>query len=162
MRGSIWILGIAMAAACGGGDDGVSPAAPLDEQQRADACGEYCDQEVACGDADGTECLAWCESLAGVIRGDAAQALLDCYREIPCGEASEQGCLGDVIDATTPSDAYHTANQACHDVESRCGTYYACDITFFVILSDPTLDALTDCFALECDAVDACLADALE
>jgi len=161
MRAAILVVAVGVAG-CGGDDDslGASATSPLSEAERAEACGTVCAHEVSCG-VDQGECLDWCDAMVRVMRADAARSLLACYAEIACDEPSEGGCLGDVIDATTPSEAFGVANGACHAAQTRCQDWYGCDVTFFRVLSDQTLYELSECFDRACDEVSDCLDAAL-
>jgi hypothetical protein len=156
MRASIGVVLFGLIAC---GDEEAAVTLPLDAQERAEVCGDYCVHEASCG-VDETTCTSWCDGLASLIRADAARALLACWADAACTEPSEGGCLGDVIDATAPSGAYVAANAACHDAQTRCSRSYACDATYFVILADPTLDDLGACFDAECGAIAGCVVEA--
>jgi hypothetical protein len=156
MRGSICVAFVGLIA-CGGDEETVM--LPLDAEERATVCGDYCAHAASCG-VDEATCTSWCDGLASLIRADAARALLACWSDVACAEPSESGCLGDVIDATDPTAAYDAANAACRDAAARCGASYACDATYFVILSDPTLDAVRVCFDAECGAIAGCVVEA--
>lgn len=129
----------------------------LGAADRDEACAELCDYLVGCGLPDEQPCLEWCGAVAGLIRADAARALVDCYVGAGCDAEVERACLGEVIDATEPTATYREAVAACHDTESRCGARFACDAGYFVVLADPTLEELIGCFGLDCGGVEACL-----
>ncbi len=150
-----WMIAIgALIVGCGG-DDGPS-GAPLTPSEAETGCAEYCDYRVECGE-DEVECLTWCGGVTDVIRGDAARVLLDCYLEQACDATGEQLCIADTIESLEGTAAYDDAHSACYALESRCDVSYGCGVTYYVLLSDPTLDALAACFELPCDEVDACV-----
>jgi hypothetical protein len=161
MRAAILVVAVGLAG-CGEDDGslGASATSPLSEAERTEACGALCEHEATCG-VDQGECLEWCDGMVRVMRADAARSLLACYSAIECDESSEGGCLGDVIDETTPSEAFGVANGACHAAQTRCQDWYGCDVTFFRLLSDQTLYEVTACFDLPCDQVSDCLDAAL-
>lgn len=139
------------------GDAGSSMTMALGAAERAEACGQFCGYLVECGLPDERLCLPWCEVVAGLIRGDAARALVDCYVGAGCEPAVERVCLADVINTTDPSATYDEAVAICHDTEGRCGVRFACDASYFVVLADPTLEELIGCFGLGCSDVEPCL-----
>jgi hypothetical protein len=152
-----WCALVIVFAACGGGS---SPGEPLSPDEQTSACSRYCDYRVGCGD-DGAACQNWCSGLVGLIRGDAATSLLDCYTAQACDTSGENACLASTIDATAPTDAYRTALDDCTATEQRCVTSYACSETYYVLLSDDTLDQLAACFAMACSDVEPCAAAVL-
>lgn len=156
MREPVLLLACAGITACGGGESS-SASSPLTEAERDDVCGEYCDHQVSCGLPFEEICLNWCGELASVLRADAARALVACSVAIECGDAGQGRCLAEVTNATEASAAYQQARDECTKGAVRCGVWYGCDLTYFVLLSDPTLGELGSCFALECGGVDGCL-----
>lgn len=154
MREPILLFVCVGAAACGGGESSVA-SSPLSEVERAEVCGELCDHQGDCGVPEPV-CLGWCGEIAGLIRADAARALVDCYVGLVCDDTTQR-CLAEVTNATEPTVAYHQARDACEAAASRCHVWYGCDLTYVVLLADQTLDALGDCFTLDCATVDVCL-----
>jgi hypothetical protein len=142
------------------GDEGPPPTEPLSAAEADDACGEYCTYRVGCG-GDLAACRDWCDPVVDLIRADAARALLACYLAQSCDAPGEQGCLAETIDGLEPTATYHETRRACEAMEGRCGVYYGCGTSYYVLLADGVLATLTDCFALECGAVESCVVESL-
>ncbi len=139
-------------AACGE----PSPGAPLTAAEVRDGCAVYCEYRVACGE-DEAACASWCGGVMELIRGDAAHDLLGCYLDQACDAAGEQSCIAETIDGIEPTVTYGEAHKACYALEGRCDVSYGCDVTYYELLSDPTLEALIACFEAPCDEVDRCV-----
>jgi hypothetical protein len=156
MRGRFAFVFVGVVA-CGGG---ASPGDPLSSVEQTTACQQYCTYRVGCGD-DMTACHDWCTGVVGLIRGDAATSLLDCYTQQSCNVSGENACLADTINGTDPTQAYKDTLADCVATQSRCGASYGCDETYYVLLNDGTLAKLSACFAMDCGQVNSCAAGVL-
>lgn len=153
---NVALVTVLWTAACG---DEAAAVLPLGAAEADEACGVFCDYAVGCGWADPGSCRAWCGDVVAVIRADAAEELLACYTEADCVDAAEDRCIATAIDAIEPTAIVEDMRAACNDAEVRCTANLACEQTYYLLFSDPTLDAMTACFAEACGDIEPCLGD---